>query len=128
MVSSEELIPSVSRERNRDVAPREFRDEVGGDLRHIGKRLIVELRQAGNDSLRLLGRDENLGVSRAEILCYPASEAGFIVGCFPKTNRERANRNGALSLHQADHKRRVDPADQQPTPRPAADKTLRTGA
>src|SRR2546422_5324126 len=103
MVSSEELIPSVSREGNRDVPLREFRDEVGGDLRHIGKRLIVDLRQAGNDSLRLFGRDENLSVSRAEMLCYPTSEASFIVGCFPKTNRERANRNGALSLRSEEH-------------------------
>ena len=67
VVACENLVSSIARESDGHVAPRHLRHEIGGDLRGVGERLVVDVLQFRNDGLRLCRRYVELGMLGAQM-------------------------------------------------------------
>ena len=120
-VATEQLVATVARERDRHVATRELAHERGRDLRRVGERLVVHLRQARDHRARLAGGDVQLGVVGPEVTGDGAGAARLVVAGLVEADRERADGPRALGLHERDDERRVDPAGQERADRDVGD-------
>ena len=119
LVSREGLVAAVPRQRDRDVLPRDLRDEKRGQDGLVSERLVEERRQLG-DELDRIGLDEKLLVHRAEGARGNAGCGALVVAWIMDADRERPNGPGRLLRHQADDDRRVDPSGEQGSERDVA--------
>lgn len=113
VVTSEQLVPGVPGQAHRHLLARQLCDQEGGNLRRIGKRLVIELRQARNHRHRLLGRHVKLGVLGAQVPRHRRGVLGFVVLAFVKADGERLDRTARLRLHQRHHRGGIDAAGQK---------------
>jgi hypothetical protein len=94
---------------------------MGGDLRRVGERLVVQARQERHDVHRLARCDVQLGVLRAEVPRDRLGMSRFVIAVLVEADGERLHRPAALRLHQRDHGRRVDPAREERAERHVGD-------
>ncbi len=77
-VAAEQLVAADAGEDDRDVAARELRDQVGGDERGVGDRLVHLPEQLGQKR-RDVGPDEDLVVLGAEALRHLSGVRQLVV-------------------------------------------------
>ena len=104
-VSTKQLVATVSRKANRDLAPRELRNEEGRNLGRIGKRLVVQSWEARNDRHRLFRSHVELGVLRTDVLRDKFRRFGFVVLAIVEADRECFDGPLAVGLHDCDDQR-----------------------
>ena len=120
VVTGEQLIPSVTRQHDLHVLPRETRDEVGRDRGWIGKRLI-EGAQEVIQHVEVLGTDDELVVLCPEPLCDSSRIGELVVRFFPEAHGERLDRDTDLGRHDRDDGARIDSPAQEGADRHVAD-------
>ena len=113
VIAGEQFVAPVARQRHRHVPPRHLRDEEGRDLRYIGERLVVNLRQPRHHRLRLRRRDIELGMLSAKMGRHRLRLRCLVIGRLVKADGEALHRRGALRLHQRRHQRRIDAPRQE---------------
>src|SRR5688572_5580745 len=67
IVATEQFIAAVAGERDRNLLSRKAANQESWDLRRIGKRLVVNLRQQRDDFPRLAYGDEMLAMHRPQV-------------------------------------------------------------
>ena len=86
-VSGKELIATVTRQRNRNVFAREFRNHVGGNCRRVGERFVKMPDQFINDPADVR-RDYELVMIRTESLRGNPRVLQLVVTVFMKADRK----------------------------------------
>ena len=126
LVARERLVAPVPRERDRDVPPRDLRDEVGGEDRLVAERLVEERREPGDelDGIRL--HDELL-VHRAERARRDPRMLALVVARVVDADGERLHGLARLLCHEPDDDRGVDPAGEERSQRDVADQAAPHG-
>ena len=96
-------------------------DEIGRNLRGIGKRLVVPFRQSRNDVERLLRGHGEFGVLGAEMARDRGGMRRLVEARNVEADRERPHRPGIGGLHQRHHRRGIDAARQKRADRHVGD-------
>ena len=112
VVAAEELVGPLPRERHLDRFGRELRDQVGGQSRRVGERLVERLHQLRQE-LDRVGPQHQLVVVRAVPLCDLPRVAELIEGALLEADREGADPLGALLGGQRRQRRGVDASGEQ---------------
>ena len=119
VVAAKQLIARIARQGHRDMLTRRLAHQVRGDLRRIGKRLVVHGRQLGNHCLRFNSRHKQLGMVSAQVLRYRLGVGRLVKPGFFKAHGKGLDRATptllCLLLHQRDDGRRINPARQEST-------------
>src|SRR5206468_1290529 len=87
-VSREKLVAAVAPERDLDVQPREFGQEVRRDDRRIPERLIEQRRQLGNEAEQHARLERELVVIGAEVRRDLARMSRLVERALDETDRE----------------------------------------
>ena len=85
------------------MPPRQLGHEESRNLRPVGKRFVVNLREARDDAHCLLRGDIEFGVVRAEMVGHCLGVIGLVEFGFAKPDGECLDRPAALRLHQRDY-------------------------
>ena len=99
VIAAEKFVAAVSGKRHGDVAPRKSGNQPCGNLRRIGKGLVVHFGQPGNDLPRLGGSDDEFGMVGAQVIGDTPGILGLVDGIVFKADGEGLNRPGTLRLH-----------------------------
>ena len=128
LVAGEQLVAAVAGEADRYPAPREPGDQHARNLRGVGERLVVDLRQAPDRAHGILGADVELVVHGAEMPGHGSGPRRLVEGGVVVADREGVDAPAGLGSHQRDHGRGVDPAGKQDPERHVGDHVLPDGA
>src|SRR5467141_499201 len=79
VVTAEDFVPAVAGKANGNVLAGQLREEIGWDLRIVGKRLIINCGQARDDLQSLFRGDVEFGVRGSQMLCERECLLGFVV-------------------------------------------------
>ena len=90
------------------MPPRHLGDEIGGDLGRVGKGLVVDPGQPGNQRQGVVGVDVKLVVFRAQVPRHRPGMGGFVKFVFAEADGKGAHGLGALGLHQGHDGGRID--------------------
>ena len=112
VVSREALVPSLAGERDLDLAARESREDEHRDRRGVRERLVVGLRDRGQELGHVLPHQEHR-VLGLEVTRDGARRGQLVVGVRVEADRERLDRPAAEPAHARDHRARVDAAAQE---------------
>src|SRR5882672_3465979 len=86
VVTTKELISSITGQRDRHMLSRHLRDEESRYLGRIGKRFVVKHGQLRNHSPGFLRCDVKLRMLCPKMLSYPSRINGLVVSLLLKTN------------------------------------------
>ncbi len=111
-IATEQLVAAVARQRDLHSLTRQRRDQAGRQLRGIGERLVVILRDAWQQRAGVIGLDVELSVLGAKMSGDPGGVARLVVPVLAEPDREGPHRALAPRLHQGRHRRTVDAARQ----------------
>ena len=113
VVAAEKLIAAIARQRHRHALARQLRHQEGGNLRRIGKGLVIERRQTRNDRLRLRRLHIQLGMFGLQVIGHRLGVHGLVVARLVKADGKGLHRLGRLRLHQRHDGGRIDAARQE---------------
>ena len=116
-VTGKQFVAAVARETDGHVPAGQFADEEGGDLRRVGERFVVQLRQPWNDPQRLVGMDVQLGMLGTQVFRHLLGKHGFVESRYVESDGEGLDRPIADRLHQRHHGGRIDAAGEKGTQR-----------
>ncbi len=126
LVSTEDLVASVTRERHRDEAAGVLADEERREGGRVAERLVVGLDEAWEQRGRVR-LEQQLLVDRAVALGDEPCVPSFVVALILEADRERADGLGALLRHGRDDDAGVDSARQESSEGHVRDEPLADG-
>ena len=113
VVSREQLIAPVTREGDGDLGPGELTHQQHGYLRDVGKGLIPDVRDPGDDPDGVTVAHPQLGVIGAEVGGDGRRLGRFIEGLVGEPGSEGLHRPIGMLLHESDDQARVHPPGQE---------------
>ena len=121
-VAREQFVPAVAAQRHGDVPPRESGEQIGGNDRGIGERLVQKRRHLGQHIQQRPALQDFLAVIGPVELRDPARVPGLVEGAFLEPDREGLDLRGRPQLrHQRHHGARINAAAQEDPQRHIAD-------
>jgi hypothetical protein len=121
VIAGEELVAAVAGEGHGGALPRQSGDEVGGERRRVGERLVVDGRQLRDELQRLGDADDHLVVPRAEVLRDLASVARLVEAAVFEADGEGVDRPRGVALHERGDETGVDAAGEEDAQRHIGD-------
>ena len=119
-VAAEELVATVAGEDDRHLLPREARQEDGGQAARIGKGLVEDARDLGEERGRVLAPNDRLVVLGAEPPRRRRRVAALVVRRLVEADGEGLDRRGGRLGGERRHQARVDTAREEAAPRDVA--------
>jgi len=89
-IAAEQLVAPVAGEGDRDLAPREARQEIERHEAHVGDRLVEQHAEALEHRRHVRRRDQQFLVHGAQALGRQTGEAALVVRALGVADRERA--------------------------------------
>ena len=113
VVACEQFVAAIPRKRDRHLAASEAADQIGRDLRSIGKGLVVHSRKERNHFTGVVGGDDLFPVNGAKVARHRAGIVGLVIALFGKSDREGPHPSRTMLLIKCHDCRAVDPARQE---------------
>ena len=120
VVAAEQLVAALAGERDLHRAGRELRDQVRGERRRVGERLVERLGEPRQQVDRVRAHDQLVMVGAVQ-LGHAARQLELVERALLEADRERAHAVGALARGQRGERRRVDAARQHHADRDIGD-------
>lgn len=117
VLAREYLVATVAWQHDRDLRARHPRDKIGGNLRSVSKRLVVQFRKQRNHVARVLRLHTKLRVVSAQMRGDDCGMARLVIVHVTVTDCETTHWPIALRLHQRHAGRRIDAAGKKCTER-----------
>src|SRR5450631_804924 len=109
LVAAEQLIATISGQRDRYRLPGELADQVGGNLRRIRKRLVINVCELWNNRQRVSSGYHEFRVLGAKMGRDATSERRLIIFLLCEADRESADGSSTCMLHERNDQRGIDP-------------------
>src|SRR6202521_3772992 len=103
LVAAEQFIAAISGQRDRHRLPGELADQVGGNLRRIRERLVINVRELWNDRQRVSSGYHEFRVLGAKMGRDATSERRlikFLIFRLREADRESAHGSSTCMLHE----------------------------
>ena len=108
VIATQQLITGIAGQGHRHMLLGQLRDEEGRNLRRIGKRFVIQLRQPWNYGHGLLCRHIQFGMVGPQMPGYRFCMLSLVVAGLVKADGKSLDRPRRLRLHQCHHGGRID--------------------